>query len=138
LAALPADVPVAEARTHWNLRDEPTPVLDSALRHAAYLYLGSWDEEHESDEPQSAKCPARRVFDWLFLRSTIDGYRVPVLDHSLMTELLDAFKSRPDDLPAEAADPDELRVFLEQHIGQGVLCEEDPPESEAIQTDEVN
>lgn len=71
LAALPQVVPASEARVHWRIKDEPTPILDLALRQAPLFYLGSWTEQHESDVPQKARCPALRVSDWLFFKGTI-------------------------------------------------------------------
>lgn len=41
LAALSGDVPAREIRTYWNVKDDPTPVLDALLREAQYLYVGS-------------------------------------------------------------------------------------------------
>lgn len=41
LAAIPGPIPAAEARIYWNLKGLPTPGLDDALKHAAYLYVGS-------------------------------------------------------------------------------------------------
>ncbi|MFE4919376.1 hypothetical protein [Streptomyces sp. NPDC056661] len=132
LAALPQAVPASEARVHWNLKDDPTPVLDLALRQAPVFYLGSWTEQHESDEPQRARCPALRVSDWLFFKGTIDEYHVPALDDRLMAELVSVFEPRTDDLPAEAAAPDELRAFLVDHLGEGVLCQEEPPTDQRL------
>lgn len=129
LAALPQAVPASEARVHWRLKDEPTPILDLALRQAPFFYLGSWTEQHESDVPQRARCPALRVSDWLFFKGTIDDYHVPALDDRLIAELVSIFEPRTGDLPAEAAAPDELRAFLVDHLGDGVLCEEQPPTS---------
>ena len=117
----------SEMRTYWRVKDDPTPLLAAALGGADYLYAGSWTSAHESDEPQCGRCPARRVFDWLFWRGTIDGYGVPVLDDQLAEELLSCFGSRIGDLPAPAVDPDELRAFLIAHRGRGVLPEENGP-----------
>ncbi|MVZ99043.1 hypothetical protein F8568_001300 [Actinomadura sp. LD22] len=129
LAALDETVPAAETRTYWNGKGDPTPVLDAALLRADYLYVGAWTEEHEPDEPQSGRCPARRIFDWLFWRGTIDRYCVPVLDDHLAEDLLRCFEARPDDLPAPpTAAMDQLRAFLDGHREWGLLPEERPPE----------
>jgi hypothetical protein len=122
------DLPAREIRAYWNVKDDPTPVLDALLREAAYLYVGSWSWPHESDEPQSGRCPARRVFDWLFWRGTADGYSVPVLDDQLIEELLRCLEPRPTDLPAPAADAFEVRDFLIGHRGCGVLPEDHGPD----------
>jgi hypothetical protein len=58
----------SEMRTYWAVKDDPTPLLDAALGGADYLYVGSWASAHASEEPQGGRCPARRVFDWLFWR----------------------------------------------------------------------
>ena len=94
---------------------------------AAYLYVGAWSEEHESMEAQADLCPARRVFDWLFLRGTETRFRAPVLSERLTADLLHCFAVRPDDLPVPAADPGELSSFLTTHLGFAVLPEESAP-----------
>ena len=116
-----------EMRTYWRAKDAPTPLLDAALGGADYLYVGSWTSAHESEEPQRGRCPARRVFDWLFWRGTAAGYGVPALDDQLVEELLGCFGARTDDLPAPAAGADEVRAFLIAHRGCGVLPEEHGP-----------
>lgn len=75
LAAIDGPIPEEEARIYWNLKEYPTPVLDAALRRADYLYVGSWGEHHDSEEPQSGHCPAVRIFKWLFFKGTIDRYQ---------------------------------------------------------------
>ncbi|MFD4231267.1 hypothetical protein [Streptomyces sp. NPDC058545] len=132
LAALPHAVPASEAWVHWRLKDEPTPILDLALRQADFLYLGSWTEQHESDVPQTARCPALRVSDWLFFKGTIDDWHVPKLDNRLIAELVGLVEPRTDDLPADAATPDELRAFLVDHLGDGVLFQEEPPTNQKL------
>lgn len=128
LAALGDDVVSdREIRTYWLLKDDPTPGLDAALGRADYLYVGSWTVAHESDEPQSGRCPARRVFDWLFWRGTADGFGLPILDDQLMAELARCFEAKPTDLPAPAAGVSALRSFLAAHHGRRVLPEERGP-----------
>jgi hypothetical protein len=118
LAALDVHMPEAEMRTYWKLRDDPTPLLDAALRKADYLYVGAWTEEHEGDEPQGGRCPARRIFDWLYWRGTIDRYCVPVLDDRLSEDLLRCFEPRAGDLSAPpAATMGQLRAFVQVHHG---------------------
>jgi hypothetical protein len=116
-----------EKRTYWLLEDDPTPGLNAALGQADYFYVGSWTAAHESDEPQGGRCPARRVFDWLFWRGTADGFGLPVLDDQLMAELVRCFEAQPTDLPAPAAGVSELRSFLAAHRGCRVLPEERGP-----------
>ncbi|MBB5120567.1 hypothetical protein AF335_11600 [Streptomyces eurocidicus] len=127
LAAVPAPVPEDEARIYWNLKDLPTPVLDGALERAAFLHVGSWRDEHQSDEPRSGRCPARRIFERIFFLGTIDRYRAPLLDTRLRDELLRLHAPRPGDLPAPAADADALAAFLTAHLGRYLLPEESPP-----------
>jgi hypothetical protein len=127
LAAFEDRIPDWEMYAYWSLKDVPTPRLDAALAKAAYLYVGAWREEHESMEAQAGLCPARRVFDWLFLRGTETQFRAPVLSEHLTADLLHCFAVRPDDLPAPAADPSELSNFLATHLGFSVLPEESAP-----------
>ncbi|MEU4092052.1 hypothetical protein [Streptomyces sp. NPDC026673] len=121
LAALDGSVPVSEMRAYWNSKDDPTPALDAAMRKGAYLYLGTWADHHESDEPQQARCPALRVADWLFWRGTVPRYALPTLSDELATELVGCFEPRTADLPATAADTDEFTAFLAGHRGNGIL-----------------
>ncbi|MFD4656100.1 hypothetical protein ACFWP2_10785 [Kitasatospora sp. NPDC058444] len=127
LAAVPEPVPEAEARAHWNLKDLPTPNLDRALRQADYAYVGSWHDGHFSEEPQSGRCPAVRIFDWLFYRGTIDQYQAPLLDARLRDELIGIHRPRPGDLPADSIDADAIAAFLTAHLGRHLLTEEEPP-----------
>jgi hypothetical protein len=108
LAAFVDHVHDREMRAYWCLKEEPTPTLDAALETADYLYVGAWGDEHESVEPQAGRCPARRVFDWLFWRGTADRFSAPVLDGGLAEDLLQCFAARPDDLPAPTASPEEF------------------------------
>ncbi|MFF2546988.1 hypothetical protein ACFVUY_31135 [Kitasatospora sp. NPDC058063] len=127
LAALPEPVPEAEARSYWNLKDLPTPNLDGALRRADYVYVGAWHEGHLSDEPQSGRCPAVRISNWLFYRGTIDRYQAPLLDARLRDELIRIHRPRPGDLPAESTDAETIAAFLTAHLGRHLLPEEAPP-----------
>lgn len=77
-------------------------------------------------------CPS--VSDWLFFKGTIDEYHVPALDDRLIAELVSLFEPRTGDLPAEAAAPDELRAFLVDHLGDGVLCQEEPPTNQRLRS----
>lgn len=52
LAAFDDQIPDRELYAYWNLKDELTPRLDAALATATYLYVGSWSDEHEGQEPQ--------------------------------------------------------------------------------------
>ncbi|MFI1200383.1 hypothetical protein K2224_33950 (plasmid) [Streptomyces sp. BHT-5-2] len=131
LAAVPEPIPEAEARTYWNLKDLPTPTLDGALKQAHYAYVGSWQDGHLAEVPQSGRCPAVRIFDWLFYRGTINRYRIPVLDARLRDELIDLYRPRPGDLPAECTDADQVAAFLTRHLGWGLLPEEAPPPTTA-------
>ncbi|MDX6352805.1 MAG: hypothetical protein QOF84_7595 [Streptomyces sp.] len=124
LAAIPGPIPEAEARIYWNLKDLPTPGLDNALKHAAYLYVGSWQDRHLSEVPQSGRCPAVRLSDWLFFRGTIDRYQAPALDVQLRDELVGLYRPRPGDLPAEVIDLGEVATFLTDHVGWSLLPEE--------------
>ncbi|WP_220449980.1 hypothetical protein [Kitasatospora xanthocidica] len=127
LAAFPEPVPEAEARSYWNLKDHPTPHLDGALRRADYVYVGAWGDSHLSDEPQSGRCPAVRIFDWLFYRGTIDSYQAPLLDARLRDELIRIHQPRLGDLPAESTDAETIAAFLTAHLGWYLLPEEEPP-----------
>ncbi|MCX5409892.1 hypothetical protein OHA37_39390 [Streptomyces sp. NBC_00335] len=127
LAAVPKPIPESEARTYWNLKDRPTPTLDGALKQADYVYVGSWQDSHLADVPQSGRCPAVRISDWLFYRGTIDCYQAPVLDARLRDELLDLYQPRPGDLPADCTDAEEVAAFLSAHLGWGLLTEEALP-----------
>jgi hypothetical protein len=126
LAAIPQPLPEADARVYWNLKD-PTPALTEALAGAAYLYVGSWQETHLSEHPQSGRSPAVRLFDWLFLRGTIDEYQAPVLDPQMRDELNALYRPRPDDLPSESVADHELESFLAGHMAWCLLPEETPP-----------
>ncbi|MGY3340046.1 hypothetical protein ACVW0K_006145 [Streptomyces filamentosus] len=131
LAAVPEPLPEAEARIYWNLKDLPTPTLDGALKQADYAYVGSWQDRHLAEMPQSGRCPAVRIFDWLFYRGTIDRYQAPILDARLRDELIGLHQARPDDLPAESIDADEIATFLTTHLGWCLLPEETPPPTTA-------
>jgi hypothetical protein len=126
LAAIPQPLAEADARVYWNLKD-PTPALTEALAGAAYLYVGSWQEAHVSEHPQSGRSPAVRLFDWLFLRGTIDAYQAPALDPRLRNELNALYRPRPDDLPSESAAAHELDGFLAGHMFWCLLPEEKAP-----------
>ncbi|MEU3488972.1 hypothetical protein [Streptomyces massasporeus] len=126
LAALPRPLAEADARVYWNLKD-PTPALTEALADATYLYVGSWQETHMSEHPQSGRSPAVRLFDWLFLRGTIDDYRAPTLNPQLRDELTGLYRPRPDDLPSESVAAHELESFLAGHMAWHLLPEETPP-----------
>jgi hypothetical protein len=126
LAALPEPLAEADARVYWNLKD-PTPALAEALAGAAYFYVGSWQEAHVSEHPQSGRSPAVRLFDWLFLRGTIDCYQAPTLDPRLRDELSALYRPRPDDLPSESVAAHELESFLAGHMSWCLLPEETPP-----------
>ncbi|WP_405764015.1 hypothetical protein OG539_01805 [Actinacidiphila glaucinigra] len=102
--------------------------MSDGLRRAAYLHLGAWGEQHESEEPQAGLCPAVRVFDWLFYIGTIPSYQAPRLDAELSWKLLDLYKERPGDLPSVTAGPADLRAFIERHQGKYLLMEEQPPQ----------
>ncbi|MEU9194561.1 hypothetical protein [Streptomyces hundungensis] len=131
LAAVPEPIPQTEARTYWNLKELPTPALDAALKQADYAYVGSWQDIHLAGAPQSGRCPAVRVFDWLFYRGTIDCYRAPILDARLRDELIGLYQPRADDLPAESTNADEIATFLTAHLGWRLLSEETPPPTTA-------
>jgi hypothetical protein len=73
LATFEDEIPDREMRVRWNVKDEPTPALDAALGRAAYLHVGGWNDEHVGEVSDDGRCPARRVFDWLFWLGTIDG-----------------------------------------------------------------
>ncbi|MFF5981204.1 hypothetical protein ACFY78_20375 [Streptomyces olindensis] len=126
LAALPQPLAEADARAYWNLKD-PTPALTEALAGAAYLYVGSWQETHISERPQSGRSPALRLFDWLFLRGTIDAYQAPALDPRLRDELTALYRPHPDDLPSEHVPAQDLETFLTDHLTWHLLPEERPP-----------
>ncbi|MFI9341478.1 hypothetical protein ACIG0D_09455 [Streptomyces sp. NPDC052773] len=126
LAALPEPLAEADARVYWNLKD-PTPALTEALAGAAYFYVGSWQEAHVSEHPRSGRSPAVRLFDWLFLRGTIDRYQAPMLDPRLRDELSALYRPRPDDLPSESVAAHELESFLAGHMSWCLLPEETPP-----------
>ncbi|QWB21562.1 MULTISPECIES: MFS transporter [Streptomyces] len=127
LAAVPEPLPEAEARIYWRVKDLPTPTLDEALKQADYAYVGSWQDKHLAEIPQSGRCPAVRIFDWLFYRGTIDCYQAPILDARLRDELIELHQPRPNDLPAESTNTDELATFLTAHLGWHLLPEEPPP-----------
>ncbi|MEU1376568.1 hypothetical protein ABZ442_23310 [Streptomyces triculaminicus] len=126
LAAIDGPIPEEEARIYWNLKEYPTPVLDTALQRADYLYVGSWGEHHDSEEPQSGHCPAVRIFKWLFFKGTIDRYQALPLDEELLSKLRDLSRPHPDDLPAEKADPRDLEAFLTHNTGRYLLPEAPP------------
>ena len=124
LAVFGDQIPDHEMHAYWRLKDEPTPVLNAALSRAEYLYIGAWGDEHQGEEPQSGRCPSRRVFDWLFWSGTIDRFSEPVLDDQLVKDLLQRFAERPDDLPALTVDSSEFARFLVAHMGSAVLPQE--------------
>ncbi|MEU2268260.1 hypothetical protein ABZ568_18005 [Streptomyces olindensis] len=126
LAAIPQPLAEPDARVYWNLKD-PTSALTEALAGAAYLYVGSWQETHVSERPQSGRSPAVRLFDLLFLRGTIDGYQAPVLDPRLRDELSALYRPRPGDLPSDSVAADALESFLTRHMTWCLLPEETPP-----------
>jgi hypothetical protein len=68
-----------------------------------------------------------RLFDWLFLRGTIDEYQAPTLDPQLRDELNALYQPRPDDLPSESVAAHELERFLAGHMAWCLLPEETPP-----------
>jgi hypothetical protein len=129
LATFEAQIPDREIYARWNLKDEPTPTLDMALGSAAYLYVGAWGDEHNGTEPQAGLCPACRVFDWLYLRGTMNRFQAPILSARLVADLLHCFATRPDDLPALTVNPNEFSSFLTAHLGFAVLPEASGPAS---------
>ncbi|MFI6862603.1 hypothetical protein ACIBKZ_22370 [Streptomyces sp. NPDC050421] len=126
LAAAPSPIPEDEARIYWNGKDDPTPALDEALRCASYLYAGSWSEEHEPENLHAGKghSPANRLFSWLFYIGTIDRYQAPLLDEELLARLVDLYRARPGDLPADVIELPRLEGFLRRHSGQYLLPQE--------------
>ncbi|MEV7032228.1 hypothetical protein AB0N99_18615 [Streptomyces sp. NPDC093272] len=131
LAAVSGPIPENEARIYWNCKEDPTPVLDEALRRAACLYAGSWGDEHEPENLHAGKghCPANRLHSWLFYLGTIDRYQAPLLDHELMARLVELYRPRPSDLPADVIDLRRLESFLRAHLGMYLLTEEYDPET---------
>ena len=127
LAAFDDQVPDRELYAYWNLKDEVTPTLDAVLGMATYLYVGSWSDEHEGEQPQAGLCPARRVFDWLYWRGTLPEFCAPVLSERLVEEILQCFAPRPNDLQAPTADPAVLSSSLTAHSGFAVLPQESGP-----------
>ncbi|MEU1411538.1 hypothetical protein [Streptomyces sp. NPDC005731] len=132
LAAVPSRIPENEARIYWNCKDDPTPVLDAGLRRASYLYVGSWGDEHEPENPYAGRghCPANRVHSWLFYRGTIDCYQAPLLDEGLMAQLVELYRPRSSDLPADVIDLPRLESFLRRHLGLYLLTEEPGSETD--------
>ncbi|WP_328910222.1 hypothetical protein OG230_12300 [Streptomyces sp. NBC_00234] len=126
LAAAPTPIPEDEARIYWNCKDDPTPTLDEVLRCASYLYVGSWSEEHEPENLHAGegRSPANRLFSWLFYIGTIDRYQAPLLNEELMTRLVDLYRARPGDIPADAIELPRLESFLRQHLRLYLLPEE--------------
>ncbi|MCC2274121.1 hypothetical protein LKL35_01490 [Streptomyces sp. ET3-23] len=127
LAAIDGPIPEEEARIYWNVKEDPTPVLDAALRRADYLYVGSWGARHESEGLQSGRCPAVRIFDWLFFKGTIDRYQALLLDEELLSRLMELSQPRPGDLPTGDVPPTGFDVFLRHNAGRYLLPEEAPP-----------
>ncbi|WP_432066774.1 hypothetical protein [Streptomyces sp. C10-9-1] len=130
LAAVPGPVPETEARIYWNCKDEPTPVLDEGLRRASCLHVGTWGEEHEPENLHAGQghCPANRLHSWLFYIGTIDRYQAPLLDEELTTRLIELYRPRYHDLPADSIDPSRLESFLHRHLGAYLLPEGRAPE----------
>ncbi|MEU9592503.1 hypothetical protein ACGF7W_30490 [Streptomyces sp. NPDC048219] len=126
LAAVPSPIPENEARIYWNCKDDPTPVLDESLRRASYLYVGSWDDEHEPASLRAGQghCPAYRLHSWLFYLGTIDRYQAPLLDEELLARLAELYRPRSGDLPADAVGLPRLESFLHEHLGLYLLTEE--------------
>lgn len=131
LAAVPGPIPANEARIYWNCKDDPTPVLDEGLRHASYLRVGSWGDEHEAENRHAGQghCPANRLHTWLMYIGTIDRYQAPLLDEELRARLIELYRPRPGDLPADAIEPSRLERFLHQHLGRHLLPEDYGPET---------
>ncbi|MER6464943.1 hypothetical protein ABT278_31410 [Streptomyces sp. NPDC001228] len=131
LAAVPRPIPEDEARIYWNCKDDPTPALDEGLRRASYLYVGSWSAEHEPENLHAGEghCPANRLFSWLFYVGTIDRYQVPLLDEELMARLVELYRPRPGDLPAEAIELPRLESFLHRHVRLYLLPQESGPDA---------
>ncbi|MFE7977638.1 hypothetical protein [Streptomyces shenzhenensis] len=126
LAAVPSPIPEEEARIHWNCKADPTPALDEGLHHASYLYVGSWGDEHQPENLHAGQehSPAARLFSWLFYVGTIDRYQAPLLDEELMARLVELYRPRPGDLPADAIELPRLENFLHQHLGLHLLPQE--------------
>ncbi|MFJ3824794.1 hypothetical protein [Streptomyces nodosus] len=126
LAAVPTPIPEEEARIYWNCKDDPTPVLDEGLRRGSYLYVGSWGDEHEPENSYAGRghCPANRLDSWLFYIGTIDRYQAPLLDEELMAQLVEFYRPRSGDLPADAIELPRLESFLRRHLGLYLLTQE--------------
>ncbi|MEV0035268.1 hypothetical protein [Streptomyces sp. NPDC050804] len=92
---------------------------------------GGFSLGHLAEVPQSGRCLAVRIFDWLFYRGTIDCYQAPILNARLRDELIGLYRPRPDDLPAESAGADEIATFRTAHLGWSLLPEEAPPPTTA-------
>lgn len=83
----------------------------------------------------AGRSPALRLFDWLFLRGTIDGYQAPALHPQLRGELNALYRPRPDDLPSESVTAHELDGFLAGHMaGASPLRRRPRPAREAAST----
>ncbi|MGW4783494.1 hypothetical protein [Streptomyces sp. NPDC004230] len=55
-----------------------------------------------------------------------------MLDEELMTRLVELYRPRPGDLPAEAIELPRLESFLRQHVGRYVLPQEAGPSWNAL------
>jgi hypothetical protein len=131
LAATPSPIPEDEARLYWNCKDDPTPALNEALRCASYLYVGSWGAEQEPENLPASQghCPANRLFSWLFYIGTIDRYQAPLLDEELMVRLVELYRPRAGDLPADSIELPRLEIFLREHLGRCLLPQESSRET---------
>ncbi|MEG8277802.1 hypothetical protein [Streptomyces sp. AHA2] len=98
---------------------------------AAYLYVGAYGDEHEPEVPLAGRgrCPAGRLNSRLFYRGTIDRYQALPLDEEPATRLVDLYRPRAGDLPADAIAPSRLEEFLHRNTGRHLLPQDFDPEA---------
>ncbi|MFJ4658835.1 hypothetical protein ACIP5Y_46830 [Nocardia sp. NPDC088792] len=118
LVALRLPVSDEVARKWWNGKES---ALDDMIIDCPRLWLGQCDLRSVG-EPYRHD-PAGRISGLLFLRGTIQEYRLPQLDMPLSSEIMTALQPRPDDLPLSVAAESDVREFLDNHSGWYLVTE---------------
>ncbi|MGW2660730.1 hypothetical protein ACWCW7_07170 [Nocardia tengchongensis] len=119
LVALRDPVPGPAARLWWNGKES---ALDDLIERCPQLWIGQAAVDLH-DEPHHGG-PAGRIFASLFLHGTIPEYGLPLLDHTLHSEIMSAFEPRTDDPPVQVAAMADLRDFLDDHEGWHLVTAE--------------
>jgi hypothetical protein len=120
LVAIRDDVSEEEVRRYWNV--EEAPALNLLIESAPRFRLGM--TEPPSPGNDGRRGPVGRVFDFLFLLGTTPTYQLPVVEHGLEQQLLDAFLPQEGDPDFDVAPIEALAAFLVTSQGNRLAMRE--------------